>query len=176
MIERNPSLYALLQDGINRFHQAPPTASKPISINFSVHQADSCNLDEVLSIVNPIIEKVNNVYNNNTEMTPLDIVVCVDPMYPQGFVGNTASVQKPTQVLHRLVGKIEGSDDLNNRGLWRTALSIATSRIIVKRPLKAEPFLNMSPHSSVKGTSQRLDVYFPKIMILPAASRYAEKA
>jgi hypothetical protein len=69
-------------------------------------------------------------------------------------------VKKKTQILHRLIGHEEGEDYVNNKQLFLNAMNIATSRIVVKRPLKAKALLDIAPHAVVEGSTQRFDIYF----------------
>ena len=149
MIERNPTLYRLLYDGLSRY-----VLTKP-DLDVSLYNVDSTNQTLVAEIVS------KHFYHSPEELAiNKNITVYLDPMYPSGLVGKSSLVKKETQVLHRLVGATEGEDQSNNLLLFQSAIHIATSRIVVKRPIKSPPLCDIPPHNTIKGTKQRFDVYF----------------
>ena len=149
MIERNPTLYRLLYDGLYRYVQTKS------DLDASLYNIDSTNRTLVAEIVS------KHFYKSPEELAiDKNITVYLDPMYPSGLVGKSSLVKKETQVLHRLVGSTEGEDQSNNLLLFQSAIHIATSRIVVKRPIKSPPLCDIPPHNTIKGTKQRFDVYF----------------
>lgn len=81
-------------------------------------------------------------------------VAYFDPMYPEKK--KTALPRKEMQIFRQLVGRDEDSAEV-----LRLALSKNFQRIVVKRPIKAEPLLPPVVHS-FKGNSIRYDLYIPR--------------
>ncbi len=77
-------------------------------------------------------------------------VVYLDPMFP---AARKAAERKPMRLLRWLVG-----DDDDAGDLLAAAMRVAEQRVVVKRPLKAEP-LGPKPTTSHKGQATRYDVY-----------------
>ena len=77
-------------------------------------------------------------------------VVYLDPMFP---TGRKAAERKPLRVLRRLVG-----DDADAGELLAAALRVAKRRVVVKRPLRADP-LGAKPTATHRGKAARYDVY-----------------
>lgn len=80
-------------------------------------------------------------------------VVYLDPMFP---AGRKTVEKKPMRVLRELVGDNDDADTL-----FAAALRSATKRVVVKRPLRAEPLAGVTPKVSHKGQAVRYDVYIP---------------
>lgn len=80
-------------------------------------------------------------------------VVFLDPMFPPG---RKTAERKPMKLLRKLVG-----DDGDAAELIDWALRVAKSRVVVKRPPKAEP-LGGKPTLSFEGKGVRYDVYVIK--------------
>lgn len=84
-------------------------------------------------------------------------VVYCDPMFPPRT--KSAAVSGEMQVLHELIGDTPDADDL-----MAVALRAATRRVVVKRPLRAEPLratglLHIRPSYALEGRASRFDVY-----------------
>jgi len=77
-------------------------------------------------------------------------IVYLDPMYP---TGRKTAERKAMKVLRALVG---ADDDATE--LLTAALAVAKRRVVVKRPLRAEP-LGEKPTHSHRGKALRYDVY-----------------
>jgi 16S rRNA (guanine1516-N2)-methyltransferase len=153
MMERNPTLYALLKDAETRLQITNSALCQRISIQ-NVNSADATQIDQLLQELQ-WIEDVSPRDGNQRK-----IAVYLDPMYSSSDVGKKSAVKKETQVLHRLVSRDEADDLRNTEALMRSALALATTRVVVKRALKAEPLLGMKAHQTVKGSTQRFDIYF----------------
>ena len=78
--------------------------------------------------------------------------VYLDPMYPE--TGKTAAKTKTMRIFRALVGEDADADEL-----LRSALSAATKRVVVKRPLKAPLLGAEAPSSSLRGKTTRFDIY-----------------
>ena len=77
-------------------------------------------------------------------------VVYLDPMYP---TGRKTAERKALKVLRTLVGADSDAGDL-----FAAAIATARKRVVVKRPLRAEP-LGGKPTHSHRGKALRYDVY-----------------
>ncbi len=86
-------------------------------------------------------------------------VIYLDPMFPHR--DKAALVKKEMQVFRTVVG-----DDDDSPELLAAALAVATYRVVVKRPRKAEPVSGPEPATRIEGKSSRYDVY--SIKALPA--------
>jgi 16S rRNA (guanine1516-N2)-methyltransferase len=82
-------------------------------------------------------------------------VITIDPMFPD-YDKRKAAEHKSLKILRRLVG-----EDLDAGGLLELALKIATCRVVVKRPLRADPLGGTMerPHHQVEGKGFRWDIY-----------------
>jgi len=79
-------------------------------------------------------------------------VILVDPMFPES--GKAAKAQKEMQVLQRLLGPDEDTEDL-----LAVALEHAVRRVVVKRPPHAPAVGSRKPEFVVEGKAARYDVY-----------------
>lgn len=85
----------------------------------------------------------------------LPAVVLLDPMYPKR--GKAALPGKGMALFRRLVGA-----DADAQELLEAALTAATRRVVVKRPLKAPPLAGVAPSGSLRGSTTRYDLYAPR--------------
>ncbi len=79
-------------------------------------------------------------------------VIYIDPMYPDRK--KSALVKKDMQILQRL----HGEDD-NSAELLDNALRYARKRVVVKRPVQAEPLSDRKPNTCIKSKKTRYDIY-----------------
>jgi 16S rRNA (guanine1516-N2)-methyltransferase len=85
------------------------------------------------------------------KLSPPDVIY-LDPMYPKS--GKQAAKRKSMQFFRTLVG-----DDTDASELLDIALAAARRRVVVKRPLKAEPLTGPKPTAQLKGRTTRFDIY-----------------
>lgn len=85
-------------------------------------------------------------------LTKPPMAVYLDPMFPHR--DKSAAVKKDMQILQTLVGSDEDSADLLD-----AALSLATHRVIVKRPAKAPHLAERAPQAQVASKKHRFDIY-----------------
>jgi 16S rRNA (guanine1516-N2)-methyltransferase len=78
-------------------------------------------------------------------------VIYYDPMYPSKK--KSALARKEMRIFKELVG-----EDLDSREFMDWAMGIATERVVVKRPLEADP-IREKPTASYTGKSTRYDMY-----------------
>jgi len=132
MIEREPILAALLEDGLNRAAQDESTAA--IIQRIDLIEGDACRLMQGWTAEPPE-------------------VIYLDPMFPQQK--QSAAVKKDLNLL-RLLLENQAQDD---SALLAAALNLASHRVVVKRPRKAPSLANLAPALSLTGKSCRFDIY-----------------
>lgn len=135
MVERNPVIALLLEDGLRRAE-------------------DNSEIGEVIKRMT--MTKGDSL----TKMTVLQSqeqpqVVYLDPMYPHR--SQSALVKKEMRILRALVGDDEDSDHL-----LALALKVASKRVVVKRPIAAPPLLGLKPDLISKTKNHRFDIYLIK--------------
>jgi 16S rRNA (guanine1516-N2)-methyltransferase len=140
LIERQPIIAALLEDGLARGRQD--------------------------SEVGDIIGRMRLLTGNAIELIrawqgEAPQVIYLDPMFPHRE--KTALVKKEMRLFRPLVG-----DDMDAPALLEAALALATHRVVVKRPRKAPCIDGPKPGHVLDGKSSRYDIY-PKKALKPKA-------
>ncbi len=136
LIERQPLIAALLEDGLARARQSAEVA--PIAAQIRLLQG---NAIELLSAW--------------TDEAPQ--VIYLDPMFPHR--DKSALVKKEMRLFRPLVG-----DDLDAPALLAAALALASHRVVVKRPRKAPCIEGAKPSYVLEGKSSRYDIYAKKAL------------
>ncbi len=132
LVERNPTVCALLRDARSRVLDDPRAAA----------------IGERVRVVNA----VSSAFMALPEHRGGWDVVYLDPMYPDD--GKAALPSKEMQLLRDLTGGDADADEL-----LEPALHAASRRVVVKRPAKAPPLAGRKPSLSFDGTQLRFDVY-----------------
>jgi len=132
VFEKNRIVAALLSDGLRRAMAHLEFA--PIIKRITLHQAD---------MTTHLVKRV-----------PDPEVIYLDPMFPQRT--KTAKVKQEMQILQQLINHQEGPEKL-----FQAAWSAHPHKIVVKRPIKQEPLLHITPSYTLSGKAIRFDVYFP---------------
>lgn len=132
LYERHPIVHALLKDGLRRA---------------AVHP----ELVETLARMELLSCDALDGLGNGRFASEFDVVY-LDPMFPERT--KSALVKKPMRLFHALVGADEDADLLLEK-----ALNVALKRVVVKRPLHAEPLAGKAPDVSYKGKAVRFDAY-----------------
>jgi len=145
MLERNPVVAALLDDGLTRGYQDPEIGPWLRERLHLIHASSLTALENI---------------------TPRPQVVYLDPMFPHKQ--KSALVKKEMRVFQSLVGP-----DIDADGLLEPARRLATKRIVVKRPDYAPPLAGVATQSAVTTKSHRFDIY-PPLAEITAASPHAE--
>lgn len=138
LFERSPVIHALLSDGLAR--ASLNDQSSPIVARMTLQSGNSIDW---LAQANAGVADV----------------IYLDPMFPHR--DKSALVKKEMQVFRTVVG-----DDDDSPTLLEAALAMATYRVVVKRPRKAEPVRGPAPTTRIEGKSSRYDIY--SIKALPA--------
>ena len=138
LIERQPLIGALLEDGLARAAE-----------DFDVA---------------PIVARMKLLKGNSIEVMrswegEAPQVIYLDPMFPHRE--KTALVKKEMRLFRPLVG-----DDPDAPALLEAALALATHRVVVKRPRKAPCIEGPKPSHALDGKSSRYDIY-PKKTLKP---------
>lgn len=132
MVERNPVVAALLQDGLTRAQD-----SDDLDVAEIVARLSFCNTESKQWLA---------------EHAGKADVVYLDPMFPHSK--KSAQVKKEMLAFRSLVGADEDSEQL-----LESALQAARSRVVVKRPRKAPPIEGRRPDYALEGKSGRFDIY-----------------
>ncbi len=131
MIERSEVIAKLLEDGLRRAEQDEKIGTL-IKNNLSLICGES--LREIL----------------HTPFEPE--VIYLDPMFPHKE--KSALVKKDMRMLQEVVGRDDDAGEL-----LKLALTIATNRVVVKRPFYADFLGDVEPHTSIKTKKYRFDIY-----------------
>ena len=134
LIERQPLIAALLEDGLARARQSAEVA--PIAAQMRLLQGNA-------------IELLGAWQDEPPQ------VIYLDPMFPHR--DKSALVKKEMRLFRPLVG-----DDLDAPALLAAALALASHRVVVKRPRKAPCIEGGKPSYVLEGKSSRYDIYAKK--------------
>ena len=131
LIERQPIIAALLEDGLAR--AASDAEVGPIVARMRLLSGDAIRLMQAWAGEAPQV-----IYH--------------DPMFPHR--DKSALVKKEMRLFRPLVG-----DDLDAPALLEAALALASHRVVVKRSRKAPAIAGAKPGYSLDGKSSRYDIY-----------------
>ncbi len=134
LIERNPLIAALLEDGFQRAAGDADVASVVARMRLLCGDA---------------IEFLRQWQNESPQ------VVYLDPMFPHR--DKSALVKKEMRLFRPVVG-----DDDDAPILLEAALALATHRVVVKRARKAPAIAGPKPAYVLEGNSSRFDIYTKK--------------
>lgn len=135
LIERQPIIAALLEDGLQRARGAGGEVAA-IAERMTLIQGDAIALMGQWSAAVPQ-------------------VIHLDPMFPHRE--KSALVKKEMRLFRPLAG-----DDLDAPALLAAALALASHRVAVKRPRKAPAIDGPPPSAQLSGQSSRYDIYGKK--------------
>ncbi|MHA6494291.1 class I SAM-dependent methyltransferase [Pseudomonas borbori] len=138
LMERNPLVAALLEDGLAR----------------------AMGNGEVRGVV----ERMRLINGNAIELMKAwqaepPQVIYLDPMFPHR--DKSALVKKEMRLFRPFVG-----DDLDAPALLESALALASHRVVVKRPRKSPVIAGATPGYALEGKSSRYDIYPKKKLSL----------
>lgn len=143
MIERNPVVAALLEDGLRR-------AKSDNEIGGWVSERMSMIYQSSHTALQSLAEDDNFVRPD---------VVYLDPMYPHPESKKKAQIKKEMRVFQTLVGADSDAD-----GLLKPALELASKRVVVKRPSYAGWLDEVKPTMAIETKKNRFDVYVKEAM------------
>ncbi|NBA94518.1 class I SAM-dependent methyltransferase [Pseudomonas sp. R5(2019)] len=136
LIERQPLVAALLEDGLAR-------ARDDLEVGAIVAR--------MRLLTGNSIDRIRRWEGEAPQ------VIYLDPMFPHR--DKSALVKKEMRVFRPLVG-----DDLDAPALLEAALALASHRVVVKRPRKAPCIEGPKPSHSLEGKSSRYDIYPKKAL------------
>lgn len=134
MCERSPLVAEVLGDGLLRAEQSENEDLRAVIGRMTLYKQDAVS------------------YMQTPEAKSRADVIVIDPMFPESK--KKALVKKDMRAFHHVVGADQDSDQL-----LESALALATHRVVVKRPKKAEHLAARKPNFSVSGKAIRFDVY-----------------
>lgn len=138
MLERNPIVHSLLDDGLARA---------------VVSAEDDSDLAAIMARITLIKgNSADYLEQGGIDGSLSADVVYVDPMFPERK--KSAKVKKQMQAFHAIVGTDPDADKL-----LALALNVANYRVVVKRPAGAEYLADKKPSYSLEGKSTRYDIY-----------------
>ncbi|WP_066964803.1 class I SAM-dependent methyltransferase [Microbulbifer sp. Q7] len=137
MLERNPVVYALLEDGVRRLREAALSDPELASIAARLHLEPA------------VTSAASWLAAQGAESIP---VIYLDPMFPSR--DKSAKVKKEMVAFHQIVGSDEDADSL-----LPPALAACYYRTVVKRPRLAPHLNGAQPSLCFEGKSGRFDVY-----------------
>ncbi|MGS0693101.1 class I SAM-dependent methyltransferase [Shewanella sp. 0m-4] len=140
MVERHPIVAALLEDGLRRAYEDAEIGSWMQERMSLFHGSSIDSLADAAGASNIEVD-----------------VVYLDPMYPHRE--KSALVKKEMRVFQSLVGA-----DLDADGLLAPAMSLATKRVVVKRPDYADDLDGVKPSMVIATKKNRFDVYVKAAM------------
>ncbi|WP_407681434.1 class I SAM-dependent methyltransferase [Pseudomonas mangrovi] len=138
LIERQPVIAALLEDGLRR-------------------AATAAEVAEIIARMRLLVGDAIALMAAWQDSAPQ--VIHLDPMFPHR--DKSALVKKEMRLFRPLVG-----DDDDAPALLAAALELASHRVVVKRARKAPPIAGPAPGYSLEGKSSRYDIY-PKKKLTP---------
>ena len=141
LIERQPLIAALLEDGLQRASADPEVG--PIVARMRLHSGNAIELLGAWESEAPQ-------------------VIYLDPMFPHR--DKSALVKKEMRLFRPLTG-----DDDDAPALLEAALALASHRVVVKRARKAPAILGPAPGYVLEGKSSRFDIYPKKSLRLSVA-------
>lgn len=159
MLERQPIVFSLLEDGLVR-------ARERILVQTDNSDMGTKGLAEIMNRINTINQDASSylknlkthpsVDDNCSDAVNPDViypdVIYIDPMFPARE--KSGKVKKEMQLFHQLVG----TDD-DSSTLLPLALEVARYRVVVKRSAHAPFLAEQKPGYSLKGKSTRFDIY-----------------
>lgn len=138
LVERSPIVAELIRDAIQRATE---------------DEHFQTILEKGFKVINQSsIEYLTELANKALSDDDIPDVIYLDPMYPDKK--KSASVKKNMQILQKLLGKDEDTQELLN-----AAIKVAKKRVVVKRPKGAKSLTELKPTYTVESKKTRYDVY-----------------
>jgi 16S rRNA (guanine1516-N2)-methyltransferase len=134
MVERNPIIAALLDNGMQR-------------------AADDASVGNIISERMHLVQANALEYVDQLSGHQQPDVIYMDPMYPHRT--KSALVKKEMRFFRDIVGEDEDASLLLKKSLQH-----AQKRVVVKRPRTAKPLPVRSPDTCIESKNTRYDIYF----------------
>ena len=152
LIERSPIISCLIEDAIERA-SLTDDFQHILQQGFKLVSADA---NEYLTDLVSTENSADNDDANTGEHRP--DVIYIDPMYPDRK--KSALVKKDMQILQRL-----HLQEDNPAELLENSMLVAQKRVVVKRPIQAEPLNERTVSTSIKSKKTRYDIYVISKMV-----------
>jgi len=136
LLERNPTVHALLADGLERARQSDDESLQSIVERMTLYHQDA------------------HTFLDKLTADGFPDVIYLDPMFPERQ--KSAQVKKEMRFFHEVVG-----DDQDDDTLLALARQRCKRRVAVKRPRQAPELANEKPDFVISGKTVRYDVYLP---------------
>ena len=136
LIERNPIVYLLLKDGLER---AQVAGHDDLKLRDIINRMELCEMQ-------------SSNYLDSLSKDNLPDIIYMDPMFP--IRKKSAQVKKEMQALHQVVGGDEDAAELLEKALNR-----AKYRVVIKRPMHSDYLGMLKPSYSLEGKSTRYDIF-----------------
>lgn len=153
LVERSPIIVELIKDAIYRAEEDEHFQTI-LKKGFEVINQSS--IDYLTELANKETPEDSYPEDSYPDVVCPDViypeVIYLDPMYPDKK--KSASVKKNMQILQKLLGKDEDTQELLN-----AALKVAKKRVVVKRPKGANELSDVNPTYQVSSKNTRYDVY-----------------
>ncbi len=146
LVERSPIISCLIENAIERA-LLTDDFQHILQQGFKLVSADA---NEYLTGLVSTEKSADNDDANTGDHHP--DVIYIDPMYPDRK--KSALVKKDMQILQRL-----HLQEDNPAELLENAMLVAQKRVVVKRPIQAEPLNERTVSTSIKSKKTRYDVY-----------------
>jgi 16S rRNA (guanine1516-N2)-methyltransferase len=137
LLERNPVIYSLLNDALER-----------------VNLSNDPQVKAICSRMMLVNENATDYLLSQKKADYADVIY-LDPMFPERK--KSAKVKKEMSYFHDIVGEDHDSD-----ALLHLSCKQARKRIVVKRPRLATALAGLKANFNIKGKSTRYDIYLPK--------------
>lgn len=144
LLERNPIVRALLEDGLARAIQSQDADLVAIVSRMQLLCCDS-------------IDYLQSTQKTANQTAAIADVIYLDPMFPERK--KSAAVKKEMQMFHGLVGS-----DSDQADLLSAAQRVAKYRVVVKRPRLAKTIGESTPTYQLPGKTSRFDIYVKQKM------------
>lgn len=143
--ERDPLVFALLEDGLMRFLGVPGLQNSSAGIDLQFRNQDVALADD----------EARTEFLSTLPHRPF--AVYLDPMYEESSVKSKSLPKKEMAVLREV---LKPSSDKELQNLLTTALWLAEARVVVKRPMGAPPLEGArQPAHRYEGKTACFDVY-----------------
>lgn len=143
LVERQPLIAALLEDGLRRAAENAELAAIIARMPLIVGDAIALMRDW---------RHGHSDNRSDSALSNIPQVIYLDPMFPPRR--KSALVKKEMRLLRPLAG-----DDDDAPALLAAALDLASHRVVVKRPRQAPPLDGQPPGYTLHGQSSRFDIY-----------------
>lgn len=133
LLERNPVIYELLQNGLAHAR-----------LDNDIGEIVNSRLRLIFSDAKQYLQQLD---------TPLAFdTIYLDPMYP--VREKSAQVKKEMQFFHDIAGS-----DVDADQTLEMAIALKPKRVVVKRPSSAKPLANRAANANVSSKNTRYDIY-----------------